>query len=184
MDLHFAERPFRIQSWTSRDELAGFLSRCEGGSLFVDAGGASSPHLYSVTLHLDGSRAERFGIGLSGTRPGAVPHLLLQPEQLRVLIGIGHEVVGIDAGRRRLEFRVPCEGGFTQFVEVGDPEVILVFHQAGLLAIAPNGTQLWSFPSRGIIDWACEQETLFLRIESAPTVRLNVRTGQPVPKES
>lgn len=183
MDLHFAERPFRIQSWGSREELSGFLSRCEGGSLFVEPEGAVQ-YLYSVTLHLDGPRAERFGVGLAATRPGAAPHLLLQPEQLRVLIGIGAEVIGIDASSRRIEFRVPCEGEFTQFVEVGSPEVILVFHQAGILAIAPNGSQLWSFASRRIIDWACEQETLFLRIESAPTVRLNVRTGEPVPRES
>ena len=181
MDLQFADRPYRVQPWSSTAELAAFLNRCDGGNVLLEsAWGELEPYSITIPVLSGNGEVQRFGIGTGSGPNGGPPHLLLKPQNLRVVVGDGATVSGIDVLRREVEFQIRCEGQFQQFVEVGEARVILAFHEAGVLAVTEGGLELWRQQTARILDWACEQERLFVRIEGASTLKLDVRTGRPL----
>jgi hypothetical protein len=177
MPISFSPRPYRLQAWSSAQELAGFLSRCDAGSVLLGAAGEPSPQLYSVTLYLDDPLRERFGLGIVAEAGCGVPHLLLKPQLGLVLVGVSSRVYGVEVEPRSTSFTLQCDAPFTQFVEVADAGVVLVFHRAGVIAVAEDGWELWRRNVGAIRDWACEEGILYLRLEGQPNIRLNVRSG-------
>jgi hypothetical protein len=177
MSITFSDRPYRTQSWESAAELSGFLSRCDAGSVFLREDMQSPERLYSVTLYLTGEVGERFGVGVASSGETGVPQLLLKPELGIVMVGVDRQVCGVDLGSRSVSFTVQCDGPFTQFVEVADASVALVFHGGGVVALAEDGWELWRRNVGRILDWACENGTLFLRLADGPNARVDVRTG-------
>jgi hypothetical protein len=180
MSVTFSSRPYRVQTWSTAQELAGFLSRCDAGSVLLDSGTTTPAQLYSVTLYLDNPYQERFGIGVLTDGETGMPHLLLKPQLGLVLVGVDRLVRGVDVQGRSLSFSLTCDAPFSQFIEVADAGVVLVFHRTGVIAIAEDGWELWRRDVGRILDWACEEGTLYLRLEGAPTARLNVRSGDLV----
>jgi hypothetical protein len=179
MSITFADRPYRTQPWDSAAELAGFLSRCDAGSVFLQEDLPHPARLFSFTLYLAGNLGERFGLGVASAGETGIPQLLTKPEHGLVMVGVDRLVCGVDVESRSVSFRVDCEGPFRQFVEVADASVTLVFHAAGVIALAEDGWELWRNNVGRILDWACEDGTLFLRLQDAPTAKLDVRTGAP-----
>jgi len=180
MSIKFSDRPYRTQSWESAAELSGFLSRCDAGSVFLWEELASPARLYSVTLYLSGEDGERFGLGVASSGETGVPQLLMKPELGMVMVGVDRHVCGVDLEARAVSFTAECDGPFSQFVEVADASVALVFHAEGVVALAEDGWELWRRNVGRIRDWACEDGTLFLRLADAPTARVDVRTGAAV----
>lgn len=177
MSLTFADRPYRTQTWDSRADLSGFLSRCDAGSVLVGEELVEPARLFSFTLYLTGDAGERFGLGVASTGETGMPQLLTKPSLGLVIVGVDRLVCGVDLEARAVSFRVECSGLFRQFVEVADASVTLVFHTEGIIALAEDGWELWRKNVGQILDWACEDGTLFLRLQDSPTAKLDVRTG-------
>lgn len=180
MSVTFSSRPYRLQNWSSAQELAGFLSRCDAGSVLLSTGNTAPTALYSITLYLDDPIRERFGLGVLTDGESGMPHLLLKPQLGLVLVGVDRQVRGVDVEGRSVSFTVSCDAPFSQFIEVADAGVVLVFHRTGVVAIAEDGWELWRRNVGLIRDWACEEGTLYLRLEEGPNARLNVRSGARV----
>lgn len=177
MTIQFSDRPYRTQAWESAAELSGFLSRCDAGSVFLREDLLAPERLYSITLYLSGSDGERFGVGVACSGETGVPQLLLKPTLGMVMVGVDRQVCGVDLESRGVSFTIQCDGPFSQFVEVADASVVLVFHGGGVVALAEDGWELWRRNVGRILDWACEDGTLFLRLADGPNARVDVRTG-------
>ncbi|MCC2669910.1 MAG: hypothetical protein K0Q72_2381 [Armatimonadetes bacterium] len=176
MSTRLSDRPYRIQSWDSARELSGFLSRCDAGSVFLGQELARPARLFSITLYLDDPIRERFGIGVATTGETGVPHLLVRRDLGLALVAADREVRGVDVETAAVSVHLKLDSPFSQFIETGEAGVILVFYRTGVIAIA-DGWELWRHVTGRILDWASEQGTLFLRLEGAPTLKLDIRTG-------
>ena len=177
MSAKLSDRPYRIQTWESAQELAGFLSRCDAGSVSLGKELQSPARLYSITLYLDDPIRERFGIGVATTGETGMPQLLLKRELGLALVAADQYVRGVAVESGAVTFQLRCATPFTHFVEARDLDVTLIFFRTGIIAVAEDGWELWRHDTGRILDWASEEGTLFLRRDGAPTLKLDLRTG-------
>jgi hypothetical protein len=175
--LSFGEQWVDTQSWQTKDAMLGFLTEC--GEDFIFLGGAAEHpvEFYSITVASRGSAAGRFAIGIFSEGQGIAPNLLLHPKTNALLLGFNREVVGIGVPERRVRFRIACDSVFFQFCWCAAAEIVLLFHEIGVIAITEEGNEIWRYSKDIVVDWSIEGGRLCLKFLDSPPVELLITGG-------
>ncbi len=152
MLLTLGTSEIRVDTWLDRRSLADHLVQCNQGQYMLGADTAYPKAFFSITVYPGCAEYERdcFGIGLCSEGHGLLPHLLLQSEHNRLLLGFNSQVAA---------FRPPdtepfglwnLDTLFHKFVWFGAMERILIQHEIGVLALTSELKVAWRF-SRDVI---------------------------------
>jgi hypothetical protein len=177
MYLSYGKHYIEIKSLESKNEMMNVLSKCEAGHLILGESAEQQTAFYLVTIHLGFHYRHRFGIGICSEEYGLKPHLLLQPELSKLLLGFNHEVVAVGVEDKNIHFRILLDSLFHSFLAL-EP-YILIFHEIGVHALDNRGKKIWEYEADVIEDFEIIGDHLNLTFMDAPPVSLNLQgTGE------
>ncbi|MBN1886577.1 MAG: hypothetical protein JW850_01250 [Thermoflexales bacterium] len=177
MHISFAEYSLELHEWQSKHQMISSLEDCEAGSCVLGENPDQESNFYSVVVHLGQSGLRRYGIGICSQGHGLVPHLLIQPEFLRLILGFNSDIVGIRIPDGRVDFSLHLDSLFYSFLPVYNKKVILVMHESGVVSLTQNGQMIWKFEKDIITRTTIEENYLWLTFMDALPVRLNLLNG-------
>jgi hypothetical protein len=188
MFLSFGQHIVTLQRWETKQDMLDFLARCSAGSLVLGEEAEQEVEFFSATIHLnycctfreerDGSREQRFGIGVCSEADVPKPHLLLRSAEKIMVFGFNREVVGVDVESKEIKFRVRfIYSPFRSLVYLDQYGIILAFHEIGVVALTGDGVELWRYEQDVIVDSMVDGDKLHLRFMDSPPVTISVRNG-------
>src|SRR5262249_26551489 len=152
--------------------MSDHLLSCKSGSLMLGEDARQYREFFSVEFRIGFAGTTSYGIGVYSEGHGLVPHILLLPEQSKVILGFNQEAVCVDVAETRLAFRLRLDSLFRSFIRLVDPCIILAFHEIGVVAIDEEGNEKWSYTKDIIEDCAIGQGHLQLQFLDEPSVHL------------
>lgn len=191
MRLSFAGHIVEIQTWENKGDMMNFLANCNAESLVLGEDAEAEAGFYSASIHLNYSAklhpswdeliGSRFNVGICSEGRGLKPHLLMLSEKQLVIFGLNSEVVGICVKNREVSFRTSLDYSlFRSFVHLSQVEMILAFHEIGVVALTEDGKELWKYSEDVIIDSLVDGDTLQLSFMDSPPVSINVLSGSVI----
>jgi len=154
-----------------------FLSNCGDGNILLGKDAEQISDFYAVKVDSDWEGINSFGIGIYSEGHGLEPHLLVQPERNKLIIGFNSDVIGIDTTKRKVRFQIRLSSLFRSFSFLKKYSMILVFHEIGVIAVSENGQEIWSFDEDIIENCAIDNDSLSLAFLDAEPVTLNIFDG-------
>lgn len=191
MRLSFAGHIIEIQTWETKGDMMNFLANCNAESLVLGEDAEEEVGFYSASIHLNYSAklypiwneliGSRFDVGVCSEGHGLKPHLLMLSEKQLVIFGFNSEVVGISIKNREVSFRTSLDYSlFRSFVHLSQVEIVLAFHEIGVVALTEDGKELWKYSEDVIIDSLIDRDTLQLSFMDSPPVSINVLSGSVI----
>ena len=175
--ISFGKHSIESQSWETESEMTSFLKKCDAGSILLGQDAQQYIDYFSITVHFTHTGA-RFGVGIISEGHGLTPQVLLDSQRQLLIIGLNHQVVGIDMTKREASFHIDLGLGalFFQFIPIAELQTILVLHEIGIVAISEDGKPLWEYSADDIIeDWKVKNEKISLKLMDAQPVELDLK---------
>jgi len=177
MQVTFGNNTITLQVWETKSEMLSYLSKCEAGSLILGEDADQEIHFYSAIVSLGWAEVNRFGVGICAEGHGLIPHLLLQPDAEVIIFGFNREVVGINVEDGKINFKIPLDSLFYNFLALNQWQLTLVIHEIGVVAITEEGKEIWRYDKDIIRDWVIEDDKLHLKFIDAPPVSIQILSG-------
>ncbi len=177
MRISFGEHSVVLRSWETKDEMIGFLEKCDAGSILLGEDEELPVDFYSVAVHLGAIKLHRFGVGICSEGHGLTPQLLLQPTKNELIIGLNDEVVGVNVIEKTVDFKIGLDSLFYDFLPLDEYQTILVFHEIGVVVITEDGQEIWHYSKDIVEDYFVEKEWLHLKFMDAGMVKLDLSSG-------
>ncbi|MDM8550855.1 hypothetical protein QUF72_12280 [Desulfobacterales bacterium HSG2] len=95
----------------------------------------------------------------------------------RLIIGFNSQVVAVDLIKRKIALQLRFSSLFRSFVHLKAYQMLLVFHEIGVIALTERGEEIWSFDEDIIDDCVIENGILSLTFFDADPVMLEVLSG-------
>ena len=178
MLMTFAEQTMKIDSWETEREMVYALDHCDAGRILL-GGDAEEPRKFcSVIAFLDWPKTStsRFGIGVRSEDHGVDPQVVVQADTDLLVFGFNNEVVGIKD--RCVSFKITLCSSFSSFLALNDKNMLLAFHEIGVVALSRDGRELWRYDQDVVVDWNIRGHSLFLTFMDATPVALNLEKGE------
>jgi hypothetical protein len=177
MFISLAEQTIKFESWQTKKQMTYALAACDAGSILLGGDIEEPREFYSVTACLEWPNTSigYLGIGICSEGHGLLPHLLLPSTDLFVL-GFNSEAVGIK--QKKKHFGLSLGSLFCSFVFLSKENLILVFHEIGVVAINKEGQERWRYDKDVIVDRRIGEDSLELGFMDSPPVRLDLKTGK------
>ncbi len=154
-----------------------FLSNCGDGNVLLGKDAEQISDFYAVKVDSDWEGLNSFGISIYSEGHGLEPHLLVQPERNKLIIGFNSEVIGIDTAERKVGFQIRLSSLFRFFSVLNKYGMILVFHEIGVIAVSETGQEIWRFDEDIIENCAIDNDSLSLTFMDAEPMTLNIFDG-------
>jgi hypothetical protein len=179
-------RAFSCQEWANRAELYDFLESF--GEKILLGEDSEFPDKYdsikiysNYATHVstgDGGE-ESWAIGIISSQNSSAPGILHIPESKELLLGFSDKVLNISLSSKCVTNETSLQGlPFNSFFYVADLKIILVFYEIGVLAIEPNGKEIWIYEKDVITSSSfSEKNRLFLEFMDSESVTLDVKNG-------
>lgn len=177
MRITFAEHTIELRSWEQKCHMVEFLSRCEAGYILLGENQEQEAEFFSVTIYLEYAALRRFGIGICSQGHGILPCIFLQPEASRLVFGYNEEVVGVYLPDRTIVFSLSLDSLFHSFLPLYDRNMMLIFHEIGVVARTFDDRPLWNFSKDVITRATIEADVLRLEFMDSPTVHIKLDDG-------
>lgn len=188
MNISFAEHAVQIHSVDNSLRMEETLGTCKGGSLVVGEDAQQQSEYYCALIWLDYSahRGARhsatesccFGIGIVSEGLGLPPQVLAIPEAGLLVFGFNDQVMAFNVNNRKIAYQIGLDRSpFRSFLHRRDLNVVLVFHEIGLVAIGEDGRVLWRFDRDVITESFIDGQTIGLEFMDSPSVKLDLMSG-------
>ncbi|MBI1930820.1 hypothetical protein HYR99_42055 [Candidatus Poribacteria bacterium] len=177
MRISFGEHSVVLHSWETKEEMIGFLEKCDAGSILLGEGEELPVDFFSVVVHWGGLRLHRFGVGICSEGHGLTPQLLLQPTHNELIIGLNSEVVGVNVVEKTVDFRIGLDSLFYDFLPLNECHLILVLHEIGVIAMTEDGKEIWHYSRDIMEDYFIKEEWIYLKFMDAENVKLCLSSG-------
>ena len=177
MQVTFGNNTLTLQVWETKNEMLSYQSKCEAGSLILGEHADQDIHFHSATVSLGWAGVSRFGVGICSEGHGLIPNLLLQPDAEVMVFGFNQEAVGINAKDGKINFKIPLDSLFYNFLTLNQRQLILVIHEIGVIAITEEGKEIWRYNKDIITDWVIEDDKLHLKFMDAPPISIETSSG-------
>lgn len=164
------------QLWDSRREMLSYFESCEGYFLFGE-NAQQEAGFYGLIVYDDWSGLHKFGIGIISEGHGLSPSFLGLHKTNMLIFGFNNEVVGFNTNTRTTAFNIVLESLFIRLIYISEQNIILLFHEIGVMAIAEDGNQLWEFSKDIITDATIQQNSLILIFMDSEPTKLRVTDG-------
>jgi hypothetical protein len=182
--LSFAQHAIESHKWESRDSLENSLADCDE-RIMLGEEAAYPTAFYALKLYLDyaaqvssANEGQTIGIGIVADSGGLAPSFLPLVEKNELLIGFNSEVVNISVEDKRITYSVTLDGlPFYSFYHLSSMDIILIFYELGVVAINPDGRELWQYNKDVVSSSKITGEQLFLEFLDAKPVTLNIKNG-------
>jgi len=166
-----------FRSWGKEEEMIHFLSNCGDGSILLGKDAEQISDFYAIRVASDWEEIKSFGVGIYSEGHGLEPHLLVQPERDKLIIGFNSEVIGIDTAKKKTEFQIKLNSLFRSFTFLKKYGMILVFHEIGMIAVNENGQEIWRFDGDIIENCVIDNNSLSLTFLDSDPVELDIFNG-------
>ena len=185
MFFSFEEHVLSVRSWESKTAMAASLAECDGHILLgEDAEQQAEFYAVMISMHYSAKKVseigpfDNFAIGVISQILGLKPHLLMIPERSKLLLGFNSQVVIFDVMRPDTYMSVSLNfSPFRSFFRLDSSELILVFHEIGVLALDFNGDVHWKHDRGVITDAMLIKEVLRLEFMDEAPMSIDIKTG-------
>lgn len=95
-----------------------------------------------------------------------------------LLLGFGTEVLSLHVPDGAVVWHCSLGSPFREMLELESLDRLLVIHEFGAVCLSPEGEELWRYDKDLVEHFAIKRESLILRFQKAPGVRLDLLTGE------
>jgi len=178
MRVTFGAHFLTLRSWKSKGEMIQALRDIDARTVTLGQQCEYEKEFYSCVVHLE-PPAQNLGICVLSEGQGAIPNLLLQPENGVLVFGFNREVVGIRVPDGQIAFQTELPSTFYSFTPLREWQMILAFHELGVAALRDDGRALWKFRIDVLTTHSVEGDSLRLESMEGNAVLLDLVTGRP-----
>ena len=186
--LSLEQYAVEFQQWDSQEELDDFLESHQERIVL----GESSEYpnrFYSIRVYTsyathvssEKENEEIWVVGIISNQNSSTPSVLSLPERNELLIGFNDEVVNVSLVNKNNPYRISLGGlPFNAFFYVSSMETILIFYELGVIAIKPDGHEIWQYSNDIVTKSIVDGELLSLEFLDSMPVTINIKDGKLV----
>ncbi len=178
MQIAFGDYAVATERFETRDQMRGYLDRCESGHLWLGEEGEGRSRCDVAVVTAQRDAGYRFGLGIASEDHGLTPQILLHTSEPILLVGYGTSAAAVRFPEGRLLGRVELPFLFYRFAPTTRPGIVLGVCELGLSALTLEGAEVWVHTADDIVtDCQVEGDRVRILLFEGEAVTLRLDDG-------